>query len=176
MRRFDNKKSIKKANLLAEQRYLQSKGLIKEEDVDYTKHGLVKHKKKWYNEFGEPREEIIWLPEPTTLVGPYKDEHTSQLDLKDGDMIVPVTDDVSVKENNSEFDINKFVPGLSDSDWGLFVNMITGHFPGGKDIQGVMLHNQDVIKVIPKLLDPEVMNMVEILKKHPEIVEKLNNI
>jgi len=107
------KKSVKKANLLAEQRYLQSKGIVNEE---------------------EP-----------------------------------------IKENDSKYDVNKFVPGLSDSDWGLKVNMLTGHFPGGKDIQGVMLHNQDVIKVIPKLLDPEVMDMVEILKQHPEIVKKLNN-
>lgn len=29
MRRFDKKKNIDKVNLLAEQRYLQSKGLIK---------------------------------------------------------------------------------------------------------------------------------------------------
>lgn len=111
MRRFDKKKSIKKANLLAEQRYLKDKlnesfhdvdgtpigvdrnhmPIQKEEDVDFTKHGLIKHKKKWYNEFGEPREEFIWLDKPTTLVGPHKDEDW-QLTLKDGDLIVPVED------------------------------------------------------------------------------------
>lgn len=36
MRRFDKDKNIQKANLLAEQRYLQSKGLLKENlDVSY---------------------------------------------------------------------------------------------------------------------------------------------
>lgn len=34
MRRFDKKNNIAKANLLAEQRYLESKGLIKENMVD----------------------------------------------------------------------------------------------------------------------------------------------
>ena len=34
MRRFDKTKNIQKANLLAEQRYLQSKGIIKENMVD----------------------------------------------------------------------------------------------------------------------------------------------
>ena len=76
-----------------------------------------------------------------------------------------------IKENDEEF-----VPGLSDSEWGLTVNMLTGHFPGGKNIQSVMLHNQDVIKVISKLSNPEVINMIEVLKQHPEIIEKLKNV
>jgi hypothetical protein len=72
-----------------------------------------------------------------------------------------------VNENNDEF-----VPGLSDSPWGLAVNMITGHFPGGKNIQSVMMHNEDLIK---KLDNPEVINMIEILKQYPEIIKKLKN-
>ena len=44
MRRFDKAKNILKANLLAESRYLESKGLIKEneltENVDYTQEEL----------------------------------------------------------------------------------------------------------------------------------------
>jgi len=76
-----------------------------------------------------------------------------------------------IKENDDEF-----IPGLSDSDWGLTVNMITGHFPGGKDIQSVMMHNQDVIKVISKIDNPEIIKMIGLLKNHPEILQKLNNV
>ena len=60
MRRFDKKKNIQKANLLAEQRYLQSKGLLKENNMfeeptqqgpsneDYVKHFLNNFKNMEY--------------------------------------------------------------------------------------------------------------------------------
>ena len=44
MRRFDKKKNISKVNLLAEQRYLVSKGLITEDinEMDYSRDIVLK--------------------------------------------------------------------------------------------------------------------------------------
>lgn len=49
MRRFDKDKTIQKANILAEQRYLHSKGLLKENfddhvSYEFTYNGIVKDK------------------------------------------------------------------------------------------------------------------------------------
>ena len=44
MRRFDKKKLMKKANILAEKRYLASKGLINENDVNEYDYEYLKHK------------------------------------------------------------------------------------------------------------------------------------
>lgn len=122
MRRFDRKKSVKKANLLAEQRYLQSKGLINESfhDIDGTPIGVDRNHM------------------------PIKSE-------------------------------NEFIPGVSDSDYGLTVNMIATRLENGDEIYETILHNPDVVKVIDKLDNPEIIKMISILKNHPEELSKLIN-
>jgi len=54
MRRFDKKYNIQKANLLAEQRYLESKGLIKEEKLneDYDLVSQFMEKNEFLNSLG----------------------------------------------------------------------------------------------------------------------------
>jgi hypothetical protein len=122
MRRFDKKKNMNKANLLAEQRHLQTKGLVKESfrDVDETPIG-VDH------------------------------NHT------------PIKSE------------NEFIPGVSDSDYGLTVNMIATRIENGDEIYKTILHNPDVVKVINKLDNPEIINMINVLKNHPKELNKLIN-
>lgn len=49
MRRFDKSKNIRKVNLLAEQRYLETKGLLKEEPIEYPNSITVKLTDEWKN-------------------------------------------------------------------------------------------------------------------------------
>jgi hypothetical protein len=49
MRRFDKLNNIRKANLLSEQRYLETKGLLKEEPIEYPNSVTVKLTDEWKN-------------------------------------------------------------------------------------------------------------------------------
>ena len=70
---------------------------------------------------------------------------------------------------------NEFIPGVSNSDYGLTANQIVGMIENGSDIYETILHNPDVVRVISKLNNPEIIKMISILNKYPEQLSRLTN-
>lgn len=82
---------------------------------------------------------------------------------------------------------NDFIPGLSDSDYGLAANVaiaqLTKELKGSDEeiikaadtLYNTILHNKDVVSIINKLEKPEVIHMIEILKENPKELKRLIN-
>lgn len=87
-----------------------------------------------------------------------------------------------------EINENDFIPGVSDSDYGLAANVAIAQL--SKELKGsdeeakkkkidilynTILHNKDVVSIINKLEKPEVIHMIEILKENPKELKRLIN-
>lgn len=82
------------------------------------------------------------------------------------------------KINKSIINENDFIPGVSDSDYGLVANVVATKLGDENDLYvlyDTIIKHKDVVSVIPKLDYPEVIHMIEILKKNPEELKKLIN-
>ena len=82
------------------------------------------------------------------------------------------------KINKSIINENDFIPGVSDSDYGLAANVVATKLGDENDLYTLydtIIKHKDVVSVISKLDYPEVIHMIEILKKNPEELKKLIN-
>tara|TARA_R110000803_G_scaffold74903_4_gene139099 strand:+ start:19181 stop:19477 length:297 start_codon:yes stop_codon:yes gene_type:complete len=84
------------------------------------------------------------------------------------------------KINESSISENDFIPGLSDSDYGLEANVVatklTKRDGGNQDaLYNTILNNKDVVSIISKLDNPEVVNMIKILKENQDQLKRLTN-
>lgn len=101
MRRFDKKYNIEKANLLAEQRYLQSKGILSE---GYYADPIAKGTKIKYN--GRDAEVISFEANPYQEVS-YTikyDDNGEQDQITGGDSKIELNENIGVQKTDSDID------------------------------------------------------------------------
>lgn len=83
------------------------------------------------------------------------------------------------KINENYLNEGDFIPGLSDSDYGLEANVVATQLTKGADeedaLYNTILNNKDVVSIISKLDNPEVVNMIKILKENQDQLKKLTN-
>ena len=136
MRRFDKIKVIQKANILAEQRYLESKSIINE-----TNDGGIERIKNSLSVYGD----IIKFFE-TPVAKKFKiGEKEKNIDKKG--MFLPV---LEIILNNEIYDkeTNSFIPN-SESVWDIWLDDFT---PLGRDRRKLILSTNNVDEIIKVMI------------------------
>jgi hypothetical protein len=84
------------------------------------------------------------------------------------------------EKKNTPINLNEsdFIPGVSDSDYGLEANVVATKLGDENNLDvlyDTIINNKDVVSVISKLDNPDVVEMIEILKNNPEQLKRLTN-